>query len=577
MQKQLQQRPVLKAYQFDDSVPPWLQKIYASRGVLSSAALDLSLQALPRPDALKGVDEAVRLLAEVVEKQQKLVIVGDFDCDGATSTALLILVLSAMGLDNVGFVVPDRFVYGYGLSPEIVTVAAQQQPDVLITVDNGIASIDGVASARALGIKVIVTDHHLPGPELPAADAIVNPNQPACSFPSKNLAGVGVAFYVLLQLRQELRQRGWFERQNIAEPNMADFLDLLALGTVADVVSLDHLNRVLVQQGLLRIRSGKTRPGIKALLELAGRQMHSVGAQDLGFALGPRINAAGRLDDMSLGIMCLIAPEFDLAMELARELDNFNRDRRQIEAGMQREAEALLAQLDMDQENLPYIICLYHPDWHQGVIGILASRIKERYHRPVIAFARTDKANELKGSARSIKGVHMRDLLDAVATLHPGLLTKFGGHAMAAGMSLALDQLQAFSNAVDQFAAKTISPSVWQAVIETDGMLADEQFQLATAEQIQAAGPWGQAFPEPCFEGEFILLNHRILAEKHVKLTLALPASRQIILDAIAFNTDISVWQGELPSQVYLAFKLDVNEYRGQRNLQLLIDYIQPW
>src|SRR5690606_9856774 len=435
MQKRIRRREITEHTQANlgNQLPELLQRVYRARGVTQEQELQHQLTLLQRPN-FKGLPEAVALLADAVVAQANVLIVGDFDADGATSCALAVLALRAMGLQNVDFLVPNRFEFGYGLTPEIVAVAAAQQPDMIVTVDNGISSIEGVRAARELGIAVVVTDHHLPGNELPEADAIVNANQPGCPFPSKNLAGVGVIFYVMNALRAELRQMGWFEESGIAEPNMASFLDLVALGTVADVVPLDYNNRILVAQGLQRIRAGVCRPGIKAMLEVAGKQAQRLVASDFGFALGPRLNAAGRLDDMSLGIQCLMCESEQLAREMAAQLDELNRDRKAIETGMQQEAMAMLQKaLNADAGSLPWGVCLFDETWHQGVIGILASRIKDKYHRPVIVFADVGDG-QIKGSARSVPGFHIRDALDAVATRHPQLLQKFGGHAMAAGM-----------------------------------------------------------------------------------------------------------------------------------------------
>jgi single-stranded-DNA-specific exonuclease len=493
-----------------------------------------------------------------------------------------VLALRAMGAAAVDFLVPNRFEYGYGLTPEIVAVAAQRGPDLIITVDNGISSIDGVAAANAAGMRVLITDHHLPGRELPAAAAIVNPNQPGCDFPSKCLAGVGVIFYVLSALRTELRKRSWFARQNIAEPNLADYLDLVALGTVADVVPLDYNNRILVQQGLRRIRAGRARPGIKALLEVANRVPQRVVSTDLAFAVGPRLNAAGRLDDMSLGIQCLLTDDPMLARDIAQQLDELNRDRRAIEADMQREALAALDSVHLGEASaLPWGVCLYRADWHQGVIGILASRIKDRYHRPAIVFADADPSQGLggeviKGSARSIPGLHIRDALDTVATRHPGLLSKFGGHAMAAGLSLAREQFPAFEAAFDAVVREQLSADDLTAVLWSDGPLAAEQFTLELAQSLREGGPWGQHFPEPLFDGEFLLVQQRIVGERHLKMVLADPQQPARILDAIAFHVDTRRWPNAGLEKVRVAYRLDINEWRGQQSVQLLVEYLEP-
>ncbi len=575
MQKTIRRRELTQLIQFDQPVHPLLQRIYCARGVQHGRELQYQLAHLHKP-CFKGLPEAVSLLADAVVAQAKIMIVGDFDADGATSSALAVLALRAMGLSNVDFLVPNRFEYGYGLTPEIVAVAAAQQPDIIITVDNGISSIEGVDAAHELGIAVIVTDHHLPGAQLPNADAIVNPNQPGCEFPSKNLAGVGVIFYVMNALRAELRQIGWFEENGIPEPNMANFLDLVALGTVADVVPLDHNNRILVAQGLERIRAGRCRPGIKSLLEIAGKQAHKLIASDFGFALGPRLNAAGRLDDMSLGIQCLLCDSENLAREMAAQLDELNRDRKAIETGMQQEALGMLQKtLATDAQDLPWGVCLFDETWHQGVIGILASRIKDKYHRPTIVFADVGDG-EIKGSARSVPGLHIRDALDAIAARHPYLLQKFGGHAMAAGMSLQRENFVAFAQAFDEEVRRQLTEGDLQAIIISDGELAVQDLTLQMAAQLRDAGPWGQHFPEPVFDGEFFVLQQRKVGEKHLKMTLALDTQGQQLIDAIAFNIDTSIWPNPQIRRVRLAYKLDINEFRGNTHLQLLVDYLEP-
>lgn len=556
-------------------LPSRLQSIYANRGVSSLEEMERSLQAMLRPQQLKGLEVAVARLVRAVTGGESLLIVGDFDADGATSCAVGVLALRDMGAAKVQYLVPNRFEFGYGLTPEIVEVAKGYHPDLIITVDNGISSIDGVAAAKAAGIGVVVTDHHLPGRELPDADAIVNPNQPDCGFPSKNLAGVGVIFYLMSALRSALRETGWFAARGIAEPNMGDYLDLVALGTVADVVPLDSNNRILVHQGLQRIRSGRARPGILALLEVAGRQRHRLVASDLGFTVGPRLNAAGRLDDMSLGIECLLCDSPDIAREMAVELDDLNRDRRSIEAGMQEEALRSLQTLQInDAAEMPWGLCLYDSQWHQGVIGILASRIKERFHRPVIAFADAND-DEIKGSARSIPGLHIRDALDAVASACPGLLSKFGGHSMAAGMSLKRSDFPRFQQAFDAVVRQTLRAEDLQGVILSDGELSSAELTLTLAHLLREAGPWGQHFSEPVFDGEFYLVQQRIVGDKHLKLVLATDVARQQLVDAIAFNIDVRAWPNQAAEKVRLAYRLDVNEFRGRETVQLMVVYLE--
>lgn len=560
---------------FSDDVSPFLQKIFQSRGLFSDSDLNLNLTQLPSPDKLLGLDTAVGHLVDALEMQKKILIVGDFDADGATSSALMMLALRAMGFESVDFLVPNRFDYGYGLTPEIVELAQQKTPDIIITVDNGISSVDGVSCANKLGIKVIITDHHLPGKVFPDAAAIINPNQPDCEFPCKNLAGVAVAFYLLSALRAKLRTNQWFEKNSLPVPNMANYLDLVALGTVADVVPLDQVNRVLVNQGLLRIRSGLARPGILALLRIAGKDHSRIVASDMGFAVGPRLNAAGRLDDISRGIQCLLTDDPAQALELAQELEQLNQDRKAIEQGMQQEALKIVDDLPLDgQQELPAALCLYQADWHQGVVGLLASRIKEKFHRPVAVFV-NDKEGILKGSVRSIPGLHIRDALDAVATQNPGLITKFGGHAMAAGLSLEKSSLKAFEQALQQQVMDTIEPDDLEATLKTDGELAACLMTKQSAETIRAAGPWGQSFPEPSFQGIFTLKSQRIVGERHLKVVLAPVDDESQQLDGIYFNIDIDQWPTSITT-VHCVYRLDINEFRGRETLQLLIQYMAP-
>lgn len=556
---------------------PLLARVYANRGVRQSAELQMSLQELLPPDTLTGTDAAARLLADALAAGQRLLVIGDFDADGATSTAVALGALRALGAAHVDYLVPNRFEYGYGLTPEIVALAANRQPDLIITVDNGIASIDGVLAARALGIVTLVTDHHLAGSELPAAEVIVNPNQPGCGFASKALAGVGVIFYVMLALRAELRRRGWFQQQALPEPNLAEYLDLVALGTVADVVPLDRNNRILVAAGLQRIRRGQARPGVLALLEVAGRDPGNAVASDLGFTVGPRLNAAGRLDDMSIGIECLLAPNRAVASDYAGRLQRLNEERRRIEQGMQEEALALLEGLGpvSHEGGVPAGITLYEPGWHQGVIGILASRVKERLHRPTIVFADAGAdSDDLKGSARSIQGIHVRDVLDAVATRHPGLLTRFGGHAMAAGLTLPRAHYAAFAAAFVAEVERHGRDLDLEAVLESDGELEAADFDLSLAETLRLGGPWGQHFPEPLFDGRFRIVQQRLVGGKHLKLVLSRPGSSDVF-DAIAFNVDLDLWPDESREWVHAAFRLDVNAFRGRRTLQLMVEQLE--
>lgn len=553
---------------------PLLRRLYANRNVTSAKELDHRLPNLLNPNTLKGMDEAVRLMFEAIQQQQKIMVIGDFDADGATSTALSLLTLTRLGAQRVEFLVPNRFDYGYGLSPPLVDIAHEQGVNLIMTVDNGISSISGVARAKELGITVIITDHHLAGTEIPDADAIVNPNQPGCDFASKNLAGVGVAFYLMLALRALMRKHDWFAQQGLAEPNMAEFLDVVALGTVADVVPLDANNRILVEQGMQRIRAGRCRPGIKAILEVAKRNLSRCVATDLGFAVGPRLNAAGRLDDMALGIQCLLTDDPALAHQMAMELDSLNKARREIEGDMQVQALKIIDQLPLQADDLPYALCLYQSDWHQGVSGIVASRIKEKFHRPVIVFAQSGDG-ELKGSGRSIEGLHLRDLLERINSSAPALIIKFGGHAMAAGLSIREEGLAEFTRLFDHFAREELTPDQLSGKIISDGELSSGEFTLPLADLLRRAGPWGQAFPEPCFDGKFKLIQQRLVGEKHLKLVLE-PEAGGVVIDAIAFNVDLAQWPDPRIEWVEVAYRLDVNEFRGQQSVQLMVEHLNP-
>lgn len=567
----IQQRPLPAQLPYLGELPELLQRLYAARGVQSERELEKGLAHLLPYQQLKGIDQAVELLCQGLDKQARILIIGDFDADGATASAVGVLGLTQLGFNSVDYLVPNRFEYGYGLTPEIVEVALEKQPDILITVDNGISSIDGVAAAKRAGLTVIVTDHHLPGHELPAADAIVNPNQPGCEFPSKAMAGVGVMFYILMALRATLRNNGWFTLHGVTQPNLGNLLDLVALGSVADVVPLDANNRIFVHQGLARIRAGRARPGLQALLQVARKEAHKVSSVDLGFILGPRLNAAGRLDDISLGIECLLCEDHALALDMAQQLDQLNHDRKAIERGMQQEALVQLQAIELN--DLPFGLCVFEAEWHQGVIGILASRLKEKYHRPVIAFADAGEG-QLKGSARSIPGFHIRDALDAIAAANPNLISKFGGHAMAAGLSIAASQYEAFAQAFDCEVRRQLSEDDLTGRLLSDGPLAANEFDLELAKQLKHAGPWGQHFPEPLFHGNFILEGQRLVGEKHLKLMLRTECgSKQV--DGIAFNIDLEQWPNPTIRQVLVAYSLDVNEFRGQESVQLIVRHIQ--
>ncbi|WP_273875398.1 single-stranded-DNA-specific exonuclease RecJ [Serratia marcescens] len=571
---QLRRRPAADDTHLPASLPPLLRRLYALRGVQAEQELERSVKSMLPWQQLDGIDDAVSLLQQALADGRRIMVVGDFDADGATSTALTVLALRSMGGAAVDYLVPNRFEDGYGLSPEVVEQAAARGAELIVTVDNGISSHAGVDVAHAKGMQVLVTDHHLPGETLPAAEAIVNPNLRGCAFPSKSLAGVGVAFYLMLALRARLRDSGWFEQRALAMPNLAELLDLVALGTVADVVPLDANNRILVYQGLNRIRAGKCRPGIRALLEVANRDARQLAANDLGFALGPRLNAAGRLDDMSIGVALLLSDDIAQARMLANDLDALNQTRREIEQGMQVEALQLCDQLERTSTELPYGLAMYHPEWHQGVVGILASRIKERFHRPVIAFAPAGDGI-LKGSGRSVPGLHMRDALERLDMLNPGLMMKFGGHAMAAGLSLEEAKFDEFRQRFGELVGEWLDPAMLEGVIWSDGELAMQELSLTTAELLREGGPWGQAFPEPTFDGKFRILQQRLVGEKHLKLMVE-PLGGGPLLDGIAFNVDTTLWPDSSVREVELAYKLDVNEFRGNRNVQLLIQHLWP-
>lgn len=590
MNKKIVRRTAVPTNHLPNSLPEVIKQIYATRGMQSAQELELNvahLQGMVDETALMGMDKACQLLHDALVNKMRIVIVGDFDADGATSTALMMIALSLFNSNNHDFIVPNRFEYGYGLTPEIVDIAAQQNAQMLITVDNGISCIAGVKRAKDLGMQVIVTDHHLPGHALPIADAIVNPNQHGCNFPSKSLAGVGVAFYLMLALRKYCREHNYFATQGIAEPNIAQLLDLVALGTVADVVSLDANNRILVAQGLKRIRAGKTRPGIQALIEIANKNQQRLVASDFGFALGPRINAAGRLDDMSYGINCLLANDLSSARVMAAELDDLNKTRREIEQGMQQEAERVLTSLNFDAFNLPSALSLFQADWHQGVIGIVAGRLKEKFHRPCIVFAKANETDddienaEIKGSARSIPGLHIRDLLEHIDSQNPGLILKFGGHAMAAGLSIKQKDFAQFQLHFNALAGKWLKPEDLDSIILSDGELNTELLTLEFAEQLREAGPWGQNFPEPLFDDTFTIVQQRIVGEKHLKIVVQKTSTNQHgaqvqqVFDGIAFNVDVKAWPNAQANQVHLAYRLDVNEFRGKRTVQLMIEDIR--
>ena len=551
---------------------PVIDRIYRGRNIANLDDLENGLKGLTHFNVLKGMPQAAQILADAVVQNKRIIIVGDFDADGATSTSVCILALRAMGYHNVDFLVPNRFDFGYGLSVPIVDEAAKQGAEVIVTVDNGISCIDGVTHAKSLGMQVVVTDHHLPGDVLPPADAIVNPNQPGCEFPSKNLAGVGVAFYIMLARKAELQQQGHFEKAGLAPPNLASLLDIVAVGTVADVVVLDKNNRILVHQGLQRIRAGKCRPGIKALVEVANRDCAHLTSTDLGFVVGPRLNAAGRLDDMSQGIACLLEDETIQARMIAAELDALNKERREIETGMKAQAETVLEQMALNEGDMPSALVVYREDFHQGVIGIVAGRLKEKYLKPVIAFAHQDD-EIIKGSARSIPGVHIRDVLDEVNTRYPGVIEKFGGHAMAAGLSLPVAKLQDFERAFVNIARAHMEKLDGNHALFSDGDLSSEELCLPFAHLLRQAGPFGQGFESPLFDGEFALLDQRLVGQKHLKMVLKSDGANEV--DAIAFNVDLKSWPNAMVKRVHIAYRLDINVFRGQETVQLIVEQIE--
>ncbi len=575
---EIQRRPEPDLSLLPDSIPPILKRIYINRGITDIAQLETSARGLHSYQKLGGIEQAVELLFQAIQEQKRIIVVGDFDADGATSSALSVLALRILGSNNVDYLVPNRFEDGYGLSPEVVDQALELGAEMIMTVDNGVSSIEGVRYAKENGITVLVTDHHLPGQVLPEVDAMVNPNLDSCTFPSKALAGVGVAFYLMMALCVHMRKHNWFAQQGMQEPKLMELIDLVALGTVADVVPLDENNRILVHQGLQRIRAGKARPGIQALIEVAKRDARRLVASDFGFALGPRINAAGRLDDMSFGVELLMCNNIHAARRMASELDGLNQTRKEIEEGMKQEAMAFCERLQFGENSeLPYGLSLFQRDWHQGVIGILASRIKEKFHRPVIAFADGGEGT-IKGSCRSIPGLHMRDALDFIDTQNPGLIIKFGGHAMAAGLTIKEQDFERFSRLFDEVVKKELDEAALKGVILTDGELKPEEFSMHIAEQLRAGGPFGQAFPEPIFDGEFKVLHQKLVGEKHLKLMLE-PLYKghptNVMIDGIAFNVDLRRWPDASVKTVRLAYKLDVNEFRGNQSLQLMIDHIE--
>lgn len=564
-QIQIKQRPYLTRPENIQGVSPFIAQILARRGVQSEQELELKLKHLLAPN-LKGLPQAIELLDQAIDQQKKIVIVGDYDADGATSTALMVLALREMGA-QVNYLVPDRFKYGYGLTPAIADLAfAKFQPDVLVTVDNGISSHAGVAQAQAHGMQVVITDHHLTTKEIPAAEAVVNPNQLDCEFPSKALAGVGVAFYLLANLSSGRAQQGK------SSAKIAQYLDLVALGTYADVAALDYNNRILVDAGIKRIQQQQCRIGISVLLELAGRDVAQLKAQDLGFVLGPRINAAGRMETMDIGIECLLAEDYSTAYPLAQQLNQLNVERRQVETQMKQDALTALAQFKLELSETPAALILFEPHWHQGVIGIVAGRLKEQFHRPAIVFAADEDGEHIKGSARSIEGIHIRDAIETVAEQFPHLVSHFGGHAAAAGLTIKKQHFDEFKQHFVQL-IQTMDEALFQATLWTDGVLPTEALNLDTVHLLQHLTPWGQKFPSPIFEGQFQVLDYRWLKEVHLKLRLALENGQ--VVDAIAFNAADKFSFDPMQSSVHLVYELEQNSFNGQVSLQLRVLHLQ--
>lgn len=560
--------------EFSQDIPPLLQRIYAARDIKSMQELDYSTRNLCNYDKLDGTTTAVEIIYSAMKNNQRIIVVGDFDTDGATSTALTVTALRKMGCQFVDYIIPDRFEDGYGLSIGVVEKAMSRHADLIITVDNGIAAVEAVKFAKQANLTVIITDHHLCPEQLPIADAIINPNLPNCTFPSKHLAGVGVAFYFMLALRAKLRKENWFINNNLTEYNIANLLDLVALGTIADVVKLDHNNRILVHQGMNRIRSGYCCDGIKALLHIARKEAVSFTAIDLAYYVAPRLNAAGRMDNMALGVELLLCDDFDLAVQQATDLDILNTDRKLIEQTMHKEALAYIQQLEKQDTSIPNAIVVYHPQWHQGIIGILSARLKDKYYRPVISFASTQDGH-LKGSGRSIPGVHLRDVLDELDQKHPNLIVSFGGHAMAVGLTIREQDIELFRDSFEALLNDKLSEEVLQPTIETDGEVDGQDFNYAMALQLKEGGPWGEGFDEPIFDGEFIIHQQRLFAEKHLRLVLE-PQNGGSLIEGILFNADLQQWPDQSIKKAKIVYHLVVDDFRGNQAAKLMIRYLWP-
>ncbi|MWN90799.1 single-stranded-DNA-specific exonuclease RecJ [Gilliamella sp. Pra-s65] len=568
-------RKLIEVYpEFPNDIPLLLQRIYASRGITHAQELDYTTRNLCNYDKLNGIEKAVEILYLAMKNNQQIMIVGDFDTDGATSTALTIKALKNMGCQFVDYIIPDRFNDGYGLSVSVVKKAILKKAQLIITVDNGISAIEAVDFAKQANLSVIITDHHLCPEQLPNADAIINPNLPNCDFPSKHLAGVGVAFYFMSALRAKLRKENWFTDNNLTEYNITNLLDLVALGTIADVVRLDHNNRILVYQGVNRIRAGYCSEGIKALLQIAKKDPTSITSTDLAFYIAPRLNAAGRMDNMTLGVELLLCDNYDLAISKATDLDNLNSDRKLIEQTMHKEALSFIEEIEKQSTAIPNFLVFYHPQWHQGIIGILSARLKDKYYRPVISFASTQDGF-LKGSGRSIKGLHLRDFIDKLNQQHPDLIVSFGGHAMAVGLTICEEDLERFKSSIEALSDKQLPPNLLEQIIETDGEIDSQDFTYAIAKQVKESGPWGEGFSTPIFDGEFIIHRQQLLAEKHLKLVLE-PKNGGPLIEGIFFNVNRQQWPDQSIKNVKIVYHLDVNEFRGNQSPNLIIKHLCP-
>ena len=575
MKNKLTHRQLPKALpEFSPDIPLLLQRVYALRGITSMQELDYTTRNLCNYDNLDGTQTAVEIVYSAMQNNKRIMIVGDFDTDGATSTALTVKALKKMGCQHVDYIIPNRFDDGYGLSISVIKRALLKKADLIITVDNGVSAIEAVEFAKQSNLTVIITDHHLCPEQLPAADAIINPNLPNCSFPSKHLAGVGVAFYFMSALRAKLRQENWFRTHNLEEYNLASLLDLVALGTIADVVKLDHNNRILVHQGINRIRSGYCCAGIKALLHIARKDPVSFTSTDLAYYIAPRLNAAGRMDNMSLSVELLLCDDYDSALKQASDLDMLNNDRKLIEQTMYKEALSYIQGLEQQQSSFPNLLVVYHPEWHQGIIGILSARLKDKHYRPVICFASTEEGI-LKGSGRSIAGIHLRDLLDELDQNHPDLLVSFGGHAMAVGLSIRENDLERFRKHFETLIDKRLNANTLEQIIETDGEIDSQDFNYAMAKQLKESGPWGEGFTEPTFDGDFIVHQQRLFAEKHLRLVLE-PKNGGPIIEGICFNVNLTQWPDNTIKNVKIVYQLDVDDFRGNQTAKLMIRHIWP-